>query len=77
MGVLSKEIKAFKKALPELLIEQEGKFVLIHKSEMLGVFDEEMDAINAGYEKVGNVPFLVKQILEKDPVYVIGMQSRR
>lgn len=75
MNVLSKELKRYKKALPELLQKHEGQYVLIHKNEILGQFDEEMEAVGAGYDKVGNVPFLVKRILEKDPVYVIGSQG--
>lgn len=31
---------------------------------MVGIYDSKMDAIAQGYQKFGNVPFLVKQILK-------------
>lgn len=72
MGELSVEYKHFKQALPKLLSEHEGKYVLIHKDEIVGVFDSEMDAVNEGYEKIGIVSFLVKEILEKERIYAVG-----
>ena len=43
-----------------------GKFVLIKGDSLIGLFDSEASAIREGYEKLGNVPFLVKQITEVD-----------
>ncbi len=46
----------------ENLLDREGKFVLIHGTDILGVWDTYADALQAGYQKCGLKPFLVKQI---------------
>ncbi len=58
---LEKEIETFNRELPGLL-EQQGKFVVIHGSEVIGVFVSYEDALKVGYEKCGLKPFLVKEI---------------
>ena len=40
-----------------------GKFVLIHGADVLAADETKHDAIAAGYETFGNVPFLVKQVV--------------
>jgi hypothetical protein len=40
-----------------------GKFVLIHQTEVAGTYVSERDAINEGYRRYRNVPFLVREIL--------------
>ena len=52
----------------ELLKEHKGKFVLIKDSQLVDTFDTAENAYVAGVQKFGNVPFLIKQVLEKDPV---------
>lgn len=66
MDMLSTELKVYEASLQTLLGTAEGKFVLIHGDEIAGTFDNQMDAIAAGYAKFGNVPFLVKQVLKVD-----------
>jgi hypothetical protein len=61
--ILDAEIKTYEQNLDHLLATAEGKFVLIYDSRMIGIYDSKMDAIAAGYQQFGNVPFLVKQIL--------------
>jgi hypothetical protein len=61
--VLDTELKTYEQNRERLLEESEGKYVLIHDNRILGTFESEMDAINAGYERLGNVPFLVKQVV--------------
>jgi hypothetical protein len=58
---LEQELETYKTKLAELTAN-EGKFVLIHGSDVAGVFDTYADAIKEGYEKFGLSPFLVKQI---------------
>ena len=58
------ELKAYEQHKNELLATARGKFVLIRGTEVLGVYDSKMDAIAQGYKQFGNVPFLVKQIVE-------------
>ncbi|MBI2531017.1 MAG: hypothetical protein HYW03_02185 [Deltaproteobacteria bacterium] len=62
--VLDAEIKTYEQQRDNLLGTSEGKFVLIRGSQVVGVFDSKMDAIAAGYQQFGNVPFLVKQIVK-------------
>jgi hypothetical protein len=65
-GKLTRELKAYEANLGNLLATQEGKYVLLHGDDVLGVFDNQMDAINWGYKELGNVPFLVKNISKLD-----------
>ncbi len=68
---LEREMEIYGSELPRLLTD-EGKFVLIHGSEVLGIFEDESDAVEAGYRRIGfATPFLIKQIREKEPVYVV------
>jgi len=61
MSALEQEIKTYNEQLSELL-QHEGKFVLIHDTEVAGFYDTYQDALKAGYEKYFLKPFLVKQI---------------
>jgi hypothetical protein len=58
---LERELATYRARLPELSAEQ-GKFILIHGDEVLGIYDSYQDALTAGYEKAGLDPFLVKRI---------------
>jgi hypothetical protein len=62
--ILDAEVKAYEGQRDNLLGTAEGKFVLIRGSQVAGIYDSKMDAITAGYQQFGNVPFLVKQILK-------------
>lgn len=62
--LLEVELKAYEDHRDELLGTNSGKFVLIKGEQIVGVFDTPVDAIRAGYERFGNVPFLVKQIVQ-------------
>ena len=62
--VLETELKTYERHREALLETAEGKFVLIRNDQVIGVYDSKMDAIAQGYQKFGNVPFLVKQVLK-------------
>ncbi len=62
--LLQAELETYERHRHELLGKSEGKFVLIYNDEIVGVFESKADAIKQGYERFGNVPFLVKQILK-------------
>lgn len=64
--VLTKELQTFNAHRSELIGKANGKFVLIKDDQIIGVFDTKFDAIRQGYERFGNVGFLVKQIVEFD-----------
>jgi len=59
---LDSELATYEQHKARLLATAEGKFVLIHRAQVLGVFDSDKEAISRGYELLGNVPFLVKKI---------------
>jgi len=62
--ILDVEIKTYEQQRDKLLGTSEGKFVLIRGNQVVGIYDSKMDAISAGYQQFGNVPFLVKQIVK-------------
>jgi len=65
--MLDKELETFKSKKAELMLQHpNGGFVVIKDEEILGVWESRMDALKAGIEKFGNVPFLVKSINETD-----------
>lgn len=53
----------------EWLLQDAGKYVLIHGGEVLGVFAAREDALTAGYERVGLESFLVKKIEAVETVH--------
>jgi len=56
---------------PEWLLAHEGKFVLIKGKELLGFFDTLEQAYSEGLKRLGNTPFLIKQVLKEEPVQTI------
>jgi len=50
-----------------------NKFVLVKGSKLIGVFDSGENAYVAGVQRFGGTSFLIKQVLEQDPVYFIGL----
>jgi len=69
---LETELQTFDLLLPQLLETNRGDWVLIKKTELGGLFPEQRDALNTGYEKYGLEGFLVQQVLEEQPTYLIG-----
>ena len=75
---LEVEIDAFEKELPALRKKLAvGTFVLFVGSDCVGDFESYSQALEAGYEKAGMEPFLVKQISQEgeDVQYVYGLQA--
>jgi len=71
----SVELATYDAHLPELLVS-EGKFVLILGEEVGGVYDDYGAALDAGYEKYGLKPFLVKQICAAEPIHYFSRDLR-
>ena len=67
-NLLQEELQTYERERSRLLGEAEGKFVLIHGSEILGPYESEMDAVSEGYRRFGNVPFLVKRVVQVEEV---------
>jgi len=64
INILQQELQTYEAQKNELVGKAKGKFALIKGDKVIDVFDTRGDAIKQGYEKLGNVPFLVKQIIE-------------
>jgi hypothetical protein len=58
---LERELNRYKENL-QILVVNEGRFVLIKGDENFEYFDTYDDALKAGYEKYGINPFLVHKI---------------
>jgi hypothetical protein len=65
---LERELQTYAERLPKLLAD-EGRYVLIHGGEVVGIFTAYEDALAAGYERCGLTPFLVKRISAVEPVH--------
>ena len=59
------------------LLANEGKYVVIKGDELLpAAYDEYDEALAAGYERFGPVPFLVKKIQKTEPIlYFTGISD--
>ena len=68
---LERELETYRNNLPRLL-ESEGKFVLIHNSEVIDVYGTYEDALKEGYAKFRLEPFLVKQIESVEQAHFIS-----
>jgi hypothetical protein len=66
MTEFKKELAAFEAKKDELLKLCEGKFALFKGSEFLGVYDTPQAAYDAGLNKWGNVPFLIKPVVKEE-----------
>jgi len=63
---LEKEYAFYQRSKAELLKQAKGKFALIKDEKLVGVFDTDSDAYNAGLLKFGNVPFLIVRITDEE-----------
>jgi len=61
---LEQELLTYQAHKSELLAKARGKFVLIKDDQIIGTFDTKREAIRHGYERMGVVPMLVKEIRE-------------
>lgn len=66
--ILTVERQYFAEMKPELLKHSEGKFALIKGRELVGTFDTQEAAYEAGIHKFGNVPMLIEPILSNEIV---------
>lgn len=65
---LEQELQTYEKEKQKLLSESRGKFVLIKAEEVVGAYVSHEDALTEGYKRFGNQEFLVKEIIEVEPV---------
>ncbi len=75
MPVLEEELAYYNQHRAELLSKYEWKFLLIKGSELIGSFENAEAAYQAGLQRFGNTPFLIKQVLREEQVHQIPALS--
>jgi len=73
--VLDRELETFRRELPELLKNHEGEYVLIQGEQLDSFWQTEDEAVIAGDERFGLLPFLVKKV-QKDERPVLVANAR-
>jgi hypothetical protein len=63
---LDRELEVYRRELPRLVREHPGEFVLIRGDEVVGFWESEGQAYEAGCERFGPEPFLVRQVREAE-----------
>lgn len=63
---LINELEWFNKHRHELLAEHRGKWAVVHKQQLIGVYDDFSSAYGGGTAATDSYELLVKQILEKE-----------
>ena len=67
--MLEKEIETYNKAIGALKLKYpDGGFVVIKGDEIIGVWQTRVDALKSGFEKFGDVQFLVKNVDDQNIV---------
>jgi hypothetical protein len=64
---LERENNYFDAHRGELLQQHRNEFVLIHEEEVIGAYPTFDAAYTAGVQALGIKPFLVRQVLDRDP----------
>jgi hypothetical protein len=73
--LLATEIAMFTRELPRLLADgEEGRWIVIHLEESIGIWDTFDDALQSGYDRFPLKPFLVRRIQCEQPVVRIPTQ---
>jgi hypothetical protein len=67
-GLLDVEYEFYRREVGRLLAEgHEGKHVLIKGEEIIGIYNTDREALDAGYERFpGRTGFFVRQILTRE-----------
>ncbi len=73
--VLETELRFYETHRQEFLQHYRNLFVLIKKDELIGVFPDAQTAHREGINRFGLEPFLVKQVLEVEPISVSPVAS--
>jgi len=59
---LEREIYAYESRQAELERDQCGKFVLFHKDDLVGLFEDFTSAVNHAIKLYGRGPYLIRKI---------------
>lgn len=77
---LETELEFYNSQKEEWLKYYHGHFALIKGKKLIGTYTTWEEAFKDGVNKLGNVPFLIKQVQEKDefvqfPALIVGAIS--
>jgi hypothetical protein len=61
--MLERESKFFEERLPQLILTDKGRFVLIKGEQVIGTYAAVEDALRSGYAQFRDSPFFVRQVL--------------
>ena len=76
IAALATELRTFEQHRVELLQDHAGKHALIKGSEVVGIFDNDVAAAEAGYARFGLSRFLVKQVVaEEAPLVIMSLRA--
>ena len=73
--LLEQELATYE-AMRAELAQHEGTYALISGDQLLGIFDSQGDALDAGYKAKGLDPFLVKRISRIESVLYFSRDIR-
>lgn len=73
-ATLAAELVTYRDRLDELL-QHKGQYVVIKGQEIAGYFRDRRSAVEAAIAAYGPGPFLVKRVVEKEPIRRIGHAS--
>ena len=75
---LETELATYERLKPELLTDPDkvGKYVLIKGDQVLGIYPTRDEALSIGEERFLFEAFMVKQIVEVEPVYTMHSPLR-
>ena len=65
-AMLDREFQTFQENKPNLVKNHKGKFVLIKNDTIIGIFENELDAVNQGNEQFKDSHFLVNEITDEE-----------
>lgn len=69
---LATEIDTYNSQIDSWKADHVGQFVLIHGTDVGGFFDSYEEALRAGYERFGLVPFLVKEVRRQQQAHFVS-----
>jgi hypothetical protein len=77
---LKTELEFYKGQKEKLLKHYKGQFALIKGKKLIGTYTTWEEAFNDGIKQLGNVPFLIREVQEKDeviqfPTLIVGAIS--
>lgn len=68
---LDQELGLYAQIKPDLLSRAPGQWVLIKGAELIGLYPDFDSALRDAVAKGLQAPYLIKQILEQEPVEII------